>query len=78
MSGQSKDRCNRQVSKRCIAFKILAAGWHCGSPHDIEAAFRYAYRNIKATNVVLVGIWQKHGDQASENVAIVRKTLTAS
>ena len=50
----------------------------CGSPHDIEAAFCYAYRNIKATDVVLVGIWQTHGDQVSENVAIVRKTLTAS
>lgn len=68
----------RQVSKPCIAFKILAAGRHCGSPQDIEAAFRHAYRNIKATDVVLVGIWQKHRDQASENVAIVRKTLTAS
>jgi hypothetical protein len=60
------------VSKPCIAFKILAAGRHCNSPQEIEAAFRYAFRNIKASDVVLVGIWQKHRDQASENVAIVR------
>jgi hypothetical protein len=65
----------RQVSKPCIAFKVLAAGRHCGSLASIEAALRYAFEHIKPTDVVLVGMWQKHKDQVAENGALVRKIL---
>jgi hypothetical protein len=65
----------RQVSKPCIAFKVLAAGRHCESAETVEAALRYAYENIKPTDVVLVGMWQKYKDQARENIDSVRKIL---
>ncbi|MCR4412349.1 MAG: hypothetical protein NUV77_07985 [Thermoguttaceae bacterium] len=71
----SMTRTIRQVSKPCIAFKVLAAGRHCGSRATIEAALRYAYEYIKPTDVVLVGMWQKHKDQVAENVALARKIL---
>jgi hypothetical protein len=36
-------------------------------------ALRFAFQNIKPTDVVLVGMWQKYKDQAAENVALARK-----
>jgi hypothetical protein len=65
----------RRVSKPCLAFKVLGAGRHCQSRESIEAALRFAYQNIKSADVVLLGMWQKHKDQAAENVALVRKIL---
>lgn len=54
---------------------MLGAGRHCQSTETIETALRFAYQNIKPTDVVLLGMWQKHKDQAAENVALVRKIL---
>ena len=50
----------RQVSKPCIAFKVLAGNRHCGTPESVKEAIRFAYKNIKPNNVVLLGMWQKH------------------
>jgi hypothetical protein len=68
----------RRVSKPCIAFKVLAAGRHCGSPEALEAALRFAFEHLKPTDVVLVGLWQKYKDQVAENAGLVRKILAAS
>ena len=65
----------RRVSKPCIAFKVLAAGRHCQTPATLEAALRFTFQNIKPPDVVLLGMWQKHKDQAGENIALVRKIL---
>ena len=65
----------RQVAKPCLAFKVLAAGRHCQSAGTIEAALRFAYQSIKPSDVVLLGMWQKHQDQVAENAALVRKIL---
>jgi hypothetical protein len=73
---ESMTRTIRQVSKPCIAFKVLAAGRHCQSPWTIETALRHAYANIKTTDVVLLGMWQKHLDQVREDASLVRKILT--
>ncbi len=67
----------RQVSKPCIAFKVLAGNRHCGTPESVEEAIRFAYKNIKPNDVVLLGMWQKHKDQVAENVGHARKILTA-
>jgi hypothetical protein len=75
---QSMTRTICRVSKPCIAFKVLAAGRHCGSPSDVDAAMRDAYENIKPTDVVLVGMWQKYKNQAGENAALVRKILAGA
>jgi hypothetical protein len=72
---QAMVRTIRQVSKPCIAFKVLGGNRHCASPESVEKALRFAFENIKAVDVLLVGMWQKHQDQAAENASIVRKIL---
>ncbi|MHC4253257.1 MAG: hypothetical protein ACYS9X_29405 [Planctomycetota bacterium] len=64
-----------RVSKPCIAFKVLGASRNCATPADVEAALSFAYDRIKPTDVVAVGMWQKHADQVGENTALVRKIL---
>jgi len=68
----------RQVSKPCIAFKVLGANRHCRSPAAVERAIRFALKNIKPTDVVLLGMWHKYKDQVAENVGYVRKALGAA
>ncbi|MBN1810139.1 MAG: hypothetical protein JW909_13820 [Planctomycetes bacterium] len=63
------------VSKPCLAFKVLGSSRKCGSIAEVEEAFRYAYSNIKETDVVLVGMWQKYGDQVGQNTSLVRKII---
>jgi len=65
----------RQVSKPCLVFKVLAANRHCGSPAAVEAALRFALENIKPTDAVLLGMWQKYKDQVAENVGYARRIL---
>ncbi len=63
----------RQVSKPCLGFKILAAGRKCGSPQAVEGAFKFAYENIKSTDVLIVGMFPKYKDQIAENTGHTRR-----
>lgn len=65
----------KRASKPCLAFKVLAANLNCGSAEDVEKALRFAYENIKSTDAVIVGMWQKHSDQVGENASLVRVIL---
>jgi hypothetical protein len=75
---ESMTRTIRQVTKPCIAFKVLGAGRHCQSAQTIESALRYAFGHIKRSDVVLLGMWQKHLDQVGDNARMVRKILTTA
>jgi hypothetical protein len=70
---QAMVRTIRRVSKPCIAFKVFAANRHCQTAGGVEEALRFAYANIKPTDVVLAGMWQKYKDQVAENTDIVRR-----
>jgi hypothetical protein len=61
----------RQTSKPCIAFKVLAAGRAVGSRERIREELAFALRGIKATDALLVGMYQQFGDQIGENAALV-------
>ena len=50
----------RQVSKPCLGFKILVAGRKCTSAESVRAAFKFAYENVKPTDVVIVGMFRKY------------------
>jgi hypothetical protein len=65
----------RQTKKPCLAFKLFGAGRTIASPQQVEAAFRFAFDNIKPTDAVIVGMFPKFQDQVAENTAIVRKVL---
>lgn len=67
----------RATSKPCIGFKVLAAGRHCTTKESLKAAFRYAIENIKPTDAIAVGVFQKYGNQIAEDVEII-KSLTAT
>jgi len=74
---QAMLRTIRQVSKPCIAYKVLAANRHCGRPADVAAAIRFAIEHIKPSDVILLGMWQKYKDQVAENVGYARKSFAA-
>ncbi len=63
----------RQVSKPCLAYKLLAAGRLCWNKRSIEGAFQFAFANIKPTDAVIVGMFPRYSDQVRENVAYTRK-----
>ncbi len=65
----------RKVSKPCLVYKVLAAGRKCGSPDEIRAAFEFAYKNIKATDACIIGMYPRYSDQVTENARMVRKLL---
>lgn len=66
----------RSTSKPCLAFKVLGAGRKCESRETIREAFQFAFDNIKPTDAVVVGVFQKYKDQVAENCSLVRDVLT--
>jgi hypothetical protein len=63
-----------QHTKRpCLAFKILAAGRLSERREWVEQAFRETFAAIKPTDGVIVGIYDRYGDQAAEDAALVRR-----
>jgi hypothetical protein len=63
----------RQTRKPCLGFKILAATRNATSPEATRAAFTYAFRNIKPSDAVVVGMFPKYHDQVAENAGYVRE-----
>ena len=63
----------QDVSKPCLAFKILGAGRACYSPQSVDSAFKYAFENIKKTDAVIVGMYPKFSDEIRENVRLTLK-----
>lgn len=63
----------RQTKKPCLAYKILAAGRKCQSPATIEQAFQEAFQNIKPTDAIIVGMFDRDVDQIAENCGYARR-----
>lgn len=66
----------RRVSKPCNGFKILAASRKCTDPQATRAAFRFALDNVKPTDIIDVGMFQKYKNQVKENTDLVRELLS--
>lgn len=62
-----------QVTKPCLAIKILAAGRKCRTPEHTHAAFRYVFDRLKPSDAVVVGMFPKHHNQVEENARILRQ-----
>ena len=61
----------RRISRPFLAFKVMAAG-----RNDPMDALRFAFRNIKPTDAVVVGVYTKNDpDQVFENASIARYLL---
>ncbi len=63
----------QQVKKPCLAFKILGAGWHCGTDQSVEEAFEYALTRIKKTDAIIVGFWPKFKDELAQDLQFLCK-----
>jgi hypothetical protein len=70
-----------RVDKPCIAFKVLAGGQiFYGKPAEeapalVEEAFRETYSRIKATDIAVVGFFQRDRNQLRENAQIAARLL---
>jgi hypothetical protein len=62
----------RQVKKPCLGFKILAAGRSCDNQKSVAAAFQYAFRHIKPTDAVIVGMYPRFEDEVHLNADYTR------
>ncbi len=63
----------KQTKKPCFVYKILASGRLCEKPEFVEAAFKECFANIKPTDAVVVGMWDKQMDQVGMNAEFVRR-----
>jgi len=63
----------QQTRKPCFVYKLLASGRLCEKPEFVEAAFKECFANIKPTDAVVVGMWDKYEDQYAINAGLVRR-----
>lgn len=63
----------RQVKKPCFGFKILGAGRRCASQEIVREAFQFAFKHIKPTDAVIVGMYPRRFDQVRANAEYARK-----
>lgn len=63
----------RQVKQPCLGFKILGSGRHCANQSTVRAAFEYAFKNIKPTDGVIVGMFPWFFDEVSTNAEYARQ-----
>jgi hypothetical protein len=63
----------RQTKKPCVAYKILAAGRKCRTPALVEQAFQEAFENIKPSDAIIVGMYDRYVDQIAQNCEYVRR-----
>jgi hypothetical protein len=63
----------RQVKRPVLAFKILGGGRLADRPEDTEAAYKFAFANIKPTDGVIVGFFPRFGDHAADGAALTRR-----
>lgn len=63
----------RQVKQPCLGIKILGSGRHCANQNTVRAAFEFAFKNIKPTDGVIVGMFPWFFDEVSANAGFVRQ-----
>lgn len=68
----------QSTRKPCLAYKVLAAGRRINTPAEVRKCFETAFAHIKPTDAVIVGMYQKFGDQVGENAALVRELASGS
>jgi hypothetical protein len=67
----------KAARKPCLVYKVLAAGRRVASPNEIRQCFETALGNVKATDALIVGMYQEFSDQVGMNAKIVREICAA-
>ena len=65
----------RKVNKPALVYKVLAAGRKCDSEKQKRQAIEWAYKNIKATDATIIGLYPRYSDQVAETTKMVREVL---
>lgn len=68
----------KKVQKPCFAYKVLAAGRRCADRATLKNSYEYAFSEIKPSDAVIVGMFQKYCNQAKENSELVREIIGGS
>ena len=63
----------KQTKKPCFVYKIPASGRLCDREEYVEQAFKECFENIKPTDAVVVGMYDKQSDQYTINAGYARK-----
>jgi len=63
----------KQTRRPCFVYKLLASGRLCEKQEFVEAAFKECFANIKPSDAVVVGMYDKHIDQYAINAEYVRR-----
>jgi hypothetical protein len=63
----------KSVRKPCLVYKVLAAGRRISTAAEIRTCFETALKNVKATDALIVGMYQEFGDQVGDNAKLVRE-----
>lgn len=63
------------AKKPCLAFKILGASRRCQDQDHVKSAFKEAFDNIKPSDGVVVGMFQKYQDEVAMNAQYVKEIL---
>jgi len=67
-------RVMREVRQPCLGFKILGAGRLCADQQTVRTAFQFAFKNIKPTDGVIVGMFPWCFDEVSANAQYTRES----
>jgi hypothetical protein len=65
----------RKVEKPVLVYKVLAAGRKCESEGEKHKAIEWAFKNIKPTDLALIGLYPRYSDQVTETTRMVREVL---
>ncbi|MGA3096775.1 MAG: hypothetical protein ABSF25_10010 [Bryobacteraceae bacterium] len=63
----------KQTKKPCWVYKLLACGRMAQRQDIVEGRFKEVFENIKSTDAVVVGMWDKHMDEYAINKEYVIK-----
>jgi hypothetical protein len=63
----------KQTKKPCWVYKLLACGRMAQRQDIVEDRFKYVFENIKSTDAVVVGMWDKHMDEYAINKEYIIK-----
>lgn len=65
----------RKAKKPCLAYKVLAAGRSVDSPEHVKERMGVAFNGIKATDAMIVGLYQRYNDQIGQTAQFAREIL---
>ena len=67
----------RKVKKPCLGYKVLAAGRTVNSPPQVRERMEVAFKGVKPTDALIIGIYQRFNDQIGQTAQFAREILSA-